>query len=195
MAIDYTTYVAQIRTLLMDTTTQVFTDADIQTWIDIKSVTVYRAPLLHVNYRVAKTAVPYWLDDGSLSDVTIYDGIAHDADTVTPDTANTYKGVFTFSTDQTRQLYIAGTAFNLYDVVANLMLSYLANYKHDYDFSDAGSYSLTSRRDTYEMLYRKYASDAGYWQLNDNYLDTRNWPYDVDVWGNYYRPDIVNHRG
>jgi hypothetical protein len=182
MAFDYTTYIAHIRALLADTGSTVFTDTDIQTHITINSVTVYRAPLVAVNYRLFKTAVPYWLDDGSLNDVTIYEGTQHDADVVTPTTGNTYKGVFTFDSDQ-GELYIAGTAFNLHQVVANLMLSYLANYKHDYDFSASGSYSLTSRRDTYQMLYRKYAYDAAYWQLNDSYMQADNWPYNIGVFG------------
>lgn len=167
----------------MDTSTEVFTDADIQTWIDIKSVTVYRSPLLHVNYRLAKTQVPYWLDDGALSDVTIYDSIHHDADTVIPTSGDTYNGVFTFSSDQTRQLFIEGTAFNLYEVVANLMLTYLANFKHDFDYSTDGGYQLTSRRDTYKMLYQKYAHDAGFWILNDTYMEVNNFPYHVGLFG------------
>lgn len=187
MAIDYTTYIARIRMLLMDTTSSVFSDADIQAWIDLKALTVYRASMIQVNSRLWKSTAPYWLDDGIGTDITIYQDIAYDADTVVPATFDTYNGVFTFNTDQFYPLYIAGTAFNLYEVVANLMLSYLANYKHDYDFSDAGSYSLTSRRDTYENLYQKYSRDASYWCLTDNYMEPRQWPYNIDVWGYWHR--------
>lgn len=179
MAFDYTAYIARIRRLIKDTTTTVFSDADIQSYIDDKAITVYRSPLLAVNYRVWKTTAPYWLDDGTGTDVIVYDSIYHDANTITKDTIDNVKGIITFSSDHYSQLYVGGTAFNLYEVCADLLLQYLVEYKHDFDYSNAGSYQPTSRRQTYVDLQKKYMRDGSLWTLNDSYLVRDNWPFDT----------------
>jgi hypothetical protein len=124
----------------------------------------------YTDFFVYKALTGNWCTE----DTVIYD---EDHNVVTPNTANYLDGLFYFNSEQTKDLYIRGRIFDIYNAAAQLLLRWANSLKLDYSYSSvAGNFSRLERIEQLMNLYMHYKDEARLHSLPSiEYLRDRHW--------------------
>lgn len=119
--------IALLRTKVNDTDEDIWTDDQLQTYLDMHRVHVRREQLTkdvdeaiyHSAHGMLEGDTDTWDNDAEI--IKMWDSPSASATAYTPDAYNLTDGVFTFDADQGANLYLDAIAYNLHGAIAECM--------------------------------------------------------------------------
>lgn len=145
--------ITKLRGMIGDTAgTPVFTDNQLQDFLDAHRLNVTRYPL-HSEGEIAEggaksfltyrsEGMEFWEDDVLVQSNTYA--------TLTPDSDNLVVGEWTFSASQAGPVYATGKTYDLHSAAYDALTDWASKVKLDFDFSDADT--SVSRSQKFTML-------------------------------------------
>jgi len=150
--------IVQVRRLIHDNgTTTVWSDEELQDWLDAHRIEVIRAPLQYartvvggqVVIRDYATELSNWEGDATLTDA--------DGNTLAPETANLVVGRWSFTAHQQPPVHLTGRSYDVYAAAADALEARAAQFALAYDFTaDGASYHRSQQAQALLALAKQY---------------------------------------
>lgn len=183
--------ITRVRTLIGDADETQFTDDQVQEFLDDHRTDEFYRPLSPVPtvsggatvYLRYEAGVGHWE-----TDVALVDG---DYDTLTPDTSDYIRGVWTFAASTSEPVYATGSRYDLYGAAVDALRAWQVTLKTSVDFSaDGATFHLGQQMKHFDELINRYTA------LSDSGVITGTMTRgDVDVrgWRGYHGTDPAWH--